>query len=251
MTLAREVNDEIADMCRTGEEFIGLASIPLQDDRLAMGELERIGSEPEFFGIMIGANVNGELWDSPRLFPILEAASQMGLYVVIHPDPFMYDRSLSEYHVTEFIAHQAQMTYSAASLIFGGVMDRLPDLKICLCQSGGYVAFAAGRLDQTFTAWRNGQIVQALPSTYLRRFHFDSLTYGPSALRHLIDVVGVDRLLLGTDVPSSVHVDDPVGWIRTCSLTSAEEDAILGLNFEKVLAEGRPVTTEHHGGQRA
>jgi len=232
---AREINDELAETCRAHGDFLGLGTLPLQDTDLALRELERVANELGLFGVVVGANVNGELWDSPRLFPVLEAAMQMRLFVLVHPDPWMYDRSLSRYHVTEVAAHQAQMTYAAASLIFGGVLDRLPKLQICLGQSGGYLAFLAARLDHAYTTWPAAQVAAALPSEYFSRLYFDSLTYGFASLRHLIEVVGIDRVLLGTDVPSSVYAPNPVAWMRSTPLSSDDQDAILGRNFEQIL----------------
>jgi aminocarboxymuconate-semialdehyde decarboxylase len=232
---AREFNDEIAEMCRNGSEFLGLGTLPLQDPRLALRELERVRTDLGLFGIVVGAHVNGELWDSPRLFPVLQAATEMGLFVLIHPEPWTLDRSLDAYHLTETLAHQSQMTYAAASLIFGGVLDRLTDLTVCLAQGGGFSAFAAGRLDHAYTLWREQQVISALPSSYLSRLYFDSLIYSSAALRSLAEVAGFDRILFGTDYPSSLCVADPVAWIGQCELESNEAAAILGGNFQRVL----------------
>lgn len=236
---AREINDEISALCKGSQSFLGLGTLPMQDAHLALQELERVGGNLGLHGIVVGANVNGELWDSPRLFPVLAAASEMGLFVFVHPDPWMYDRSLSGYHVTEVTAHQSQMTYAAASLIFGGILDRLPNLTICLAQTGGYVSYLAARLDHAYRLWPDAQVARYLPSTYLSRLYFDSLAYGATALRSLLSVVGKERVLLGTDYPSSVCVSEPVAWLDGCGLAGDEHDAILGKNFQRLRSELR------------
>jgi aminocarboxymuconate-semialdehyde decarboxylase len=135
------------------------------------------------------------------------------------------------------IGNLADRAVTFASFVFGGVMDRYPDLKVCLAHGGGYTCFGAGRMDRGWQVRSEARVhIQHPPSTYLNRFYYDCLTHSEKALRMLIDMVGIDKVVFGTDWPFDMCMDWPVAWLlKMESITQEEKDAILWKNFEKLL----------------
>lgn len=239
--LSRDTNDAISEMVeRHPTRFRGLAFLPLQEPRSAVAELERVMASPAFVGAMVGTHVEGMDWDDPRLEPVLEAAESLGALVFIHPAAVRASALLSRYHLRNLVGNPLETTVAVASLVFGGVLDRHPELAVCLAHGGGYVCWGAGRLDHGSRV-RAEAAVRSMPSQYLRRLYFDSLTHDERALRYLIDKVGIERVVLGTDDPADMAQDDPVTWLEGCSSILPEERrAILGANLSRLLGDRLP-----------
>ena len=151
--------------------------------------------------------------------------------------PTIVNSRSAKYHLPNTIGNLADRTVTFAALVFGGVMDKHPNLRICLSHGGGYVCFGIGRMDRGWQVRREARtFIQQPPSTYLRKFYYDCLTHSEPALRMLIDTVGVDRVLFGTDWPFDMAIDWPVSWVLGLeSLTDAEKEAILHENLEELL----------------
>ena len=150
----------------------------------------------------------------------------------------MVSSRLSRYHLPNTIGNLAERTVTFASLVFGGVMDAYPDLKICLSHGGGYTCYGIGRMDRGWQVRAEArQRITQPPSMYLRRFYYDCIVYTEQALRYLIDTVGVDRVVFGTDWPYDMEFDWPVSWILSLeNLTQDEKEAILWKNLERLLS---------------
>jgi len=150
----------------------------------------------------------------------------------------MVSSRLSCYHLPNTIGNLAERTVTFASLVFGGVMDAYPDLKICLSHGGGYTCYGIGRMDRGWQVRAEArQRITQPPSMYLRRFYYDCIVYTEKALRYLIDTVGVDRVVFGTDWPYDMEFDWPVSWILSLeNLTQGEKEAILWKNLERLLS---------------
>ncbi len=224
-----EVNDEIAEAVRqTPDRFAGLASLPLQDTAASVRELERAVTTLGLRGFIAGSHVNGTNWDDPSLFPILEAADALGAFILMHPFNSRIRDPFPRYHMVNLIGNPLETTIAAGSLILGGVLDRLANLKICLAHAGGYLPFAIGRFDH---GYRSRPEVRAtaknLPSEYLGRFYYDCITHSDSGLEQAIGLVGLDRLLLGTDFPADMGLRDPVKWLGTQSYLSKDDIAAI------------------------
>jgi aminocarboxymuconate-semialdehyde decarboxylase len=144
---------------------------------------------------------------------------------------------MPRYHLPNTIGNLADRTVTFATLVFGGVMDACPNLKICLAHGGGYTCYAIGRMERGWQARPAARREMSQPpSAYLRRFYYDCIVYTEDALRYLIDTVGVDRVVFGTDWPYDMVFDWPVSWILSLqSLTQDEKEAILWKNLEKLL----------------
>jgi aminocarboxymuconate-semialdehyde decarboxylase len=235
---AREVNDELHRWVTTWPDiYLGLATLPLQDVDASVAELDRAMNELGLVGAAVGTHVDGENWDAPHLLPVLQAAEEMGALVFVHPAGSRVGGALPRYHMRNFIGNPFETTVAIGSLIFGGVLDKVPDLKIVFAHGGGFACADIGRFDHGYHVRPEAsEHPQHAPSDYLKRLFFDSLTHSEAALRFLIDTTGIGQVVLGTDYPADMGVARPKEWISSCtSLTDAEKAAILGENLARLV----------------
>jgi aminocarboxymuconate-semialdehyde decarboxylase len=234
----RAVNDEIAGMVETWpDRFAGFATLPLQRPDAAVAELERAVTDLGLVGAAVGTHVSGANWDEPHLFGVLEAAERLGALLFIHPSASRLKEALPRYHLRNLIANPTETTIAIGSLIFGGVLDRVPNLDIVFAHGGGYACWASGRFDHGYQVRREAhEHAELFPSDYLRRLHYDSLVHNHRNLRQLIDTVGIDRVVLGTDYPADMGQPHPVAWIAGSDLDDHERSAVLGRNAVRLLS---------------
>jgi aminocarboxymuconate-semialdehyde decarboxylase len=201
LEIIREVNDATAEITNADPAFAGLGTIPMQDATSAVRECERIKAIG-LCGVEIGSNIDGMELDDERLWPVYEAIEALGLPVLVHPNNVVGSDRMHDFHLQNLVGFPSDSTLAAARLIFAGILDRFPRLKICLGQAGGFLPYIIGRLDQGFTARaecrRSGC---SKPSDYLRRFHYDTIIHAPRPLAFLIESVGADRVMFGSDFP--------------------------------------------------
>jgi aminocarboxymuconate-semialdehyde decarboxylase len=220
---AREVNDDLAAIVeRHPDRFRAFAHLPMTDPGAAVTELRRAMGMPGFVGAAVGTHVNGVDWDAPSLFPVLEAAQESGALLMLHPSSVRFNPFLPRYHLRNLIGNPAETTVAIAALIFGGVLDRLPDLHVLVVHGGGYAIAAAGRLEHGQRVRPEARGAREPATGYLRRLYFDSLTHSEAGLRYLIDVVGADHVVLGSDDPADMGRADPARWVW--GLTTLTED---------------------------
>ena len=234
-----ETNDEIAGMIRAWpERFAGLGTLPMQDVKAAIAEMERCMSRLGLKGVEINDHVNGRTLEEPEFRPFWRAAQELGALVFFHQggDTVVTPRS-ARYHLPNSIGNLADRAVTFATLVSGGVMDEFPDLKICLGHGGGYTCFGIGRMDHGWQVRSEARVhITQPPSAYLRRFYYDCIVYTEPALRFLIDSVGADRVVFGTDWPYDMALDWPVAWVLGMKgLSQAEKEAILSKNLERLL----------------
>ena len=239
LAIAADCNNEVHQMTMDyPDRLAGLATLPMQDIPIAIAELERAVVELGFKGAMIGDHVNGRTFDDPQFLPFWKAAEQLGAVLLIHQAlPTTVTPRLNRYHLPNTIGNLTDRAVTFATFVFGGVMDACPGLRICLAHGGGYACYGAGRMDRGWKVRPEARVnIQQPPSAYLNRFWYDCLTHSEPALRYLIDTVGIDRVVLGTDWPADMMIDWPVGWVMgLSSLTLEEKEAILWKNLEKLL----------------
>ncbi len=236
--MARECNDYVAQLTKDyPERFAGFTTLPMQDVAASVAELER-GMAMGLKGAMIGDQVNGKTFDEPEFLPLWKAAEASGAVMLIHQGggTIVSPRS-NRYHLPNTIGNLADRAVTFASFVFGGVMDACPDLRVCLCHGGGYTCYGIGRMDRGWQVRREARVnIPQPPSKYLDKFYYDCLTHSEEALRYLIDSVGIDRVVFGTDWPFDMATDWPVSWILGLeSLTMEEKEAILHKNLENLL----------------
>lgn len=235
---AREVNDELRDWTeRWPQHYLGLATLPLQDVSAAVAELDRAVNDLGLVGAAVGTHVNGENWDSPSLLPVLRAAEELGALLFVHPAGSRVEAALPRYHMRNFIGNPFETTVAIGSLIFGGVLDRVPNLKLVFAHGGGFACADVGRFDHGYTVRPEARKHPQLPpSEYLRRLYFDSLTHSADALRYLIDTVGPGQVVLGSDYPADMGVERPVEAMASCpTLSLQEKDQVLRTNAARLL----------------
>lgn len=237
VNLARDMNDDLAALTAAQPKRIGgLVHLPLQDPAASIVELERMAGKPGIIGAAVGSNVRGEPWDSTALFPVLQAVQDLNLILFVHPADRPKDPRTKRFHLNNLIGNPLETTFAVAALIFGGVLDRLTDIKVCFAHGGGYAVLGSGRFDAGYKARPDVRESAALlPTDYLKRLYYDSITFSERALRHLADVVGASQILLGSDYPADMGDGDPVGFVEGCqSLSAGEKEAILGGNLRRI-----------------
>ena len=260
VTIARECNEDIAEMVNDNpDRFSGLGTVPLQDVPSAIEELTRIVKELGLKGAIINDHVNNVTYDHPRFLPFFEAAEKLGAILEFHQGGSgasgigtVVNPRIPGYSLPNGIGNLADRTITFSALVFGGVLDKHPNLKVLLAHGGGYTAFGIGRLDKVAGAFEgsypDGPLtppfvqpdeqykLQRPPSTYLSEFNYDCITYDGEALRFLIDKVGADRVMLGTDYPAPMLLIDSVRWIESLpQLTQDEKHQILRVNPNRLL----------------
>lgn len=202
--LSRFLNDHIAGMARDRpDRFVGLGTLPMQDTDLAVRELERCAEELGLAGIEVGSHVNGWNLDRPELFPIFERAAELGMGVFVHPWEMLGQDRMRKYWLKWLVGMPAETTLAICSMIFGGVLERLPDLKVCFAHGGGSFAYTLGRIEHGFRVRPDLCATDnpVHPRAYLERIYVDSLVHDARALEFLIGTVGVERIALGSDYP--------------------------------------------------
>jgi aminocarboxymuconate-semialdehyde decarboxylase len=236
---SQAINDEISSMTRSRpDRFAGLGTLPMQDVKAAIGELERCMVQLGLKGAEINDHVNGRTLEELEFRPFWKAAEELGALIFFHQGgETLVSPRTTRYHLPNSIGNLVDRAVTFATLVSGGVMDQYPNLKICLGHGGGYTCYGIGRLDRGWQVRSEARAHMAQPpSAYLRRFYYDCIVYTEAALRFLIDTVGADRVLFGTDWPYDMALDWPVSWILSMqSLSPEEKEAILWKNLERLL----------------
>ena len=228
--VAKMINDEMAeDISKHPERLIGLGTIPLQNTEMAITELERCVNELGFKGVEINSQVDGDDLSAPRLEPFWAKIEEMGVVVFIHTAGFTHPDRLKEHYFLNLIGHPIEASIAVSYLIFDGVMERHPGLKIVVSHGGGYLPSYAGRMDHAYHA--RADVREGLPhppTHYLKRFYFDTVVFEPDQLEFLIQKYGADHILLGTDYPYDMGEEDLVGLLQRVDGLSADEFAAIG-----------------------
>ena len=238
--IAAECNDEVAGMVRDRpDRFMGLGTLPMQFPDLAVAEMERGIRHLGLAGFMIDDHVNNLTYDHDLFDPFWAAAEALGAFVFVHQGaPTSVTYRTQSYFLLNSVGNLVDRTLTYGCLVYGGVMDRYPGLTVCLAHAGGYVPYAMDRMDHGWTvrpASRGRS--RDRPSGYLRRFYYDTVTYTDRNLRMLLDMVGADRVVFGTDWPAPMAVEDAVRRLRSsAALTDAERRLILTDNTARIFS---------------
>ena len=201
--LSRFLNDHIAELVQQyPKHYIGLGTIPMQDTEEAIKELERIKSLG-LVGIQIGSNINDKNLSEDEFFPIFEACSRLGLAVMIHPWQMMGFDSMKKYWLPWLVGMPAETSRAACSMIFGGVLERLPKLRVCFSHAGGSFLPTLGRIEHGFNCRPDLVAIdnQVNPKEYVGKFWVDSITHDIDALKYILNMQGSKRVCLGSDYP--------------------------------------------------
>jgi aminocarboxymuconate-semialdehyde decarboxylase len=242
--LAQVLNDALAEAhARHPTRLVGLATLPMQDVTAAVAELNRTAGLPGIRGVYLGTNVNGRDLSHSDFEPVWEAVSRLRLPVFLHPLDVIGGERLRPFYFDYLLGNGFDTAVAAAHLIFGGVLDRWPQLRVCLAHGGGALPSLIGRLDH---GWRVRPECRALPrrpSSYLTRFTFDTIAHDRAVLAALAARVGGRRLMLGSDYCFPLGDDRPVRTVVALGLDRDDEAAVLGGTARRLLRLDQPRRT--------
>lgn len=224
-----------ASLAEVGESHRGLAAVPLQDPERAAAELRHAVGQLGLCGAMVDPNALGRSLGDRDFDPFWEAAAELGAPVVLHPFLLEAVERFGRHYLHNLVGYPFETTLAAASLILGGTLDRFPGLEVVLVHGGGFLPYHIGRFDRGHAGREEVRADGAeRPSGYLRRFHYDTLVQFPRALAYLVDVVGADRVLLGSDHPFWMGDPEPLTIVREAGLPAESRRLILGDNAARL-----------------
>ena len=216
--------------------FIGTIQLPMQAPELAVGELERAAKLPGMRVVYLATHINGSNLDDERFWPVYERCEALGLPIFLHPlYPCGGDR-IAAHFMRNLCGNTYENGLAAASLVFGGVMDAFPRLDVMLPQAGGTFPWLIGRFDRGVAVRKELAHMKRPASAYLRRFHYDTVSHHPRIMRFLIELVGADRIVVGSDYNQDMSCERPVEFVREVPALSEEERRlILGGNARRLM----------------
>ncbi len=230
LDLAKLLNEHIAGVvAEHPKRFIGLGTIPMQAPELAAKELERCCKELGLAGVQIGSHVNEWNLDAPELFPVFATAAELGAAVFVHPWDMMAKERMPKYWLPWLVGMPAETSLAICSMIFGGVLQRLPNLRIAFAHGGGAFPATIGRIEHGFKVRPDLCAVdnQVNPKEYLGRFYLDSLVHDARMLHYLMDLVGAKSLALGSDYPFPLGEHHPGKLIESLELEDSVKERLL------------------------
>lgn len=230
-------NNGIAALCQSRpERFVGLGSVAMQFPELAADQLEHAIRELHLKGVIISTAVNGAELADPRFEVFWAKAEALGAVVFIHPMGCSLGARLTPYYLSNLIGNPAETTVALAHLIFSGMFDRHPKLKVVAAHGGGYFPFYTARFDHGWRVRPEAHTCANAPSSYLRKIWFDSLVYEPSQLEYLVRCAGAANVVLGTDFPFDMGIEDPIGLLNAVAgLSDDDRQMIRGGSASRLL----------------
>jgi aminocarboxymuconate-semialdehyde decarboxylase len=230
LEISKYLNDHIADVChRYPTRFVGLGTIPMQHADLAIQELRRC-KEIGLKGIQIGSHVNHMNLNDPSLFPIFEAMQELDMALFVHPWWYSANKKMQNYWLPWLVGMPMETSLAICSMIFGGIFERLPRLRVAFAHGGGAFPATIGRIEHGWQARPDLVAVDNIhnPKKYLGQFWLDSLVHDPKMLEVVVDLVGPNRITLGTDYPFPLGEDNPGELIRLSNYSDDIKSMMLG-----------------------
>lgn len=235
LAISEFLNDHIADLVqRYPKNYIGLGTIPMQDTELAIRELERI-KKIGLVGIQIGSNINDKNLGEPEFFPIFEACERLGLAVMIHPWQMMGEDSMRKYWLPWLVGMPAETSRAACSMIFSGILEKLPKLRVCFSHAGGSFLPTLGRIEHGFNCRPDLVAIDnpVNPREYLGKFWVDSVTHDIDLLEYILKMQGSKKVCFGTDYPFPLGDLEIGKFIEDSTLSKAvQEDLFSNATLE-------------------
>jgi aminocarboxymuconate-semialdehyde decarboxylase len=237
---ARVQNEQLAKLVKARpDRFLAIATLPMQAPALAADELRHAMRVLGLRGMQIGSNVAGKNLDDPELEPVWATAAELDAFILLHPINVAGVDRLSSYYLNNLIGNPLDTTIAAACLVFSGVLERYPSLKICLSHGGGFVPYQAGRF---LHGWQvrtePKKHLPKPPTDSLGRFYFDTIVHSKEVLEFLVGTAGTDQVLLGSDYPFDMGMPDGVLQVRGLSIPAGDQAAILGGRARALLGAG-------------
>lgn len=234
--IASEANRLIADhAAEAPDRLTGLGLVPLQHPSRILESLDDAVLGRGLAGVEISSFAGDVELSDERLEPFWARAEELGAVVFLHPFGCSLDERLDRFYLANTVGQPTENAVALSHLIFSGVLDRHPGLKIVAAHGGGYLPFAIGRSDHAWRVRPDARQCEHLPSTYLRKLWFDTVVHDPAAVRHLVEVAGESQVVLGSDFPFDMGLDHPVEFVRSAGLDADVERGILGANAAALL----------------
>jgi len=230
---SRFFNDHIAQsVALYPDRFIGIGTVPLQDIDLAIKEMERCVKELKMPGLEIGSNINKKNLGDPYFAPFWQAAEELGCCIFVHPWEMMGENDMTKYWLPWLVGMPAETPRAISSMIFGGVFEKHPKLRVAFAHGGGSFPFTIGRIEHGFHVRPDLVAIDNAinPREYLGKFWIDSLVHDPKALNYVIDVMGHDKICLGSDYPFPLGEHHPGKLIESMSFAKELKEALLYKN---------------------
>lgn len=230
--VAKFLNDHICEVCSTHpKRFVALGTLPMQDTALAVKELQRLKGQG-VPGVQIGSHVNEFNLDDKRFFPIYEALESLGMCLFVHPWDMMGQERMQKYWLPWLVGMPAESSLAICSMIFGGVFEKFPKLRVAFAHGGGSFPITIGRIEHGFEARPDLCAVDnpTSPRSYLGHFYLDSLVHDADALKYIVKLVGTNRVMLGTDYPFPLGEQVPGQLIEDCQFAPSEKKRLLADN---------------------
>jgi aminocarboxymuconate-semialdehyde decarboxylase len=237
-SFARLQNDNVAAVvARHPARFVGMATVPLQEPDRAVKELRYCHERLGLRAVEIGSCPAGRDFDDPALFPFFEACAALGMAVFVHPaNPLVGQERLTRYYFPLIVGNPLETALAASKLIYGGVLERLPGLRVCFAHGGGACPFTLARLDHGWKVRPEGPAaIPRPPRAYARLLYFDSLTLSAANLKFLVEQFGAERVVIGSDYPFDMGSDDPVRAVGEAGLSDAARAQIEGETASRFL----------------
>ena len=233
---ARWLNDRLGDAAaKFPQRFVAVASVPMQDPARAAAELARVVNRLGFRGAEIASNVNGQDLDDPALEPFWQTAQALDAVIFIHPNQVLRTERMKDYNLANLIGNPTDTSIAVARLIFDGILERYPQLKLLLAHAGGFLPYTWGRLDRGYAIQNSAhRKISKPPSDYVKLLYFDTITHSRMALEYLIDNFGAERVLLGSDYPYDMGDPEPLSSLASANLDQAQIRQIAGANACKL-----------------
>jgi aminocarboxymuconate-semialdehyde decarboxylase len=234
--LVATANEHIAGFVAAHQErFVALGAVALQHPRLAVAQLQHAVKDLGLRGVEVSTRVRDRELADPAHEPFWEAAAALGAVVFIHPMGCTLGTRLDRFYLGNVIGNPAETTVALSHLVFSGVFERHPSLKVVAAHGGGYLPYYFARSDHAYAVRPESRTLPHPPSHYLRRVFFDSLVYDGVILRHLVEIVGASQVVLGTDYPFDMGVTDPLERLGSANLPPETVRAIRGANAARLL----------------
>ena len=231
LELARAANDGIAEVVSLyPDRLVGLASVPLKNVDLACGEMTRAVNELGLKGVAIGSNIAGIQLDNPLLIPFYQKATEMDLPVFIHPMTPAGSEVMKQYRLAPLIGFEFDLTLALCRLVYSGIMEQLPELKIVISHLGGAIPYLFERIDNGYRAYPEcSENIPRLPSEYMKRVYYDTVSFYQPALLCAYLAVGAEQLVMGSDYPHVIgDLERSVTTIEEMEIPQGDKEKILG-----------------------
>ncbi|SMY08034.1 amidohydrolase family protein [Flavimaricola marinus] len=231
------VNDGLAEWAAGApDRFATLGTLPMTDPDAAIKELERCMGPLGMKGVQILTNIDGEEVASPRFEPVLKKAEELGALIMLHPNGFTHGERFQDYYFANVMGNPLETSLAVSHLIFSGVMERLPNLKVLAVHGGGFLPAYSARIDHAWGARKDSHANLPHPPThYLRKMYFDSVVFSNHQLEYLVQTYGADKIVMGTDYPYDMADYDPVGHVAGSGLGDEAKAKVGGLSAAALL----------------